>query len=93
MQSVDPQIKQSLARAVKAMQAGDVVKAESICRDFLVANAASVPHLQLLGHALARQDRIAEAKEQIEFALKMDDFFYGRIPEPAPVPAWLDPGL
>lgn len=28
-----------------------------------------------------------------EFALKMDDFFYGRIPEPAPVPAWLDPGL
>jgi tetratricopeptide (TPR) repeat protein len=72
MQSVDPQIKQSLARAVKAMQAGDVVKAESICRDFLVANAASVPHLQLLGHALARQDRIAEAKEQIEFALKME---------------------
>ena len=28
-----------------------------------------------------------------QFALKMDDFFYGRKPEPAPVPDWLDPGL
>ena len=26
-----------------------------------------------------------------EFSLKMDDFFYGRIPEPVPVPDWLDP--
>ena len=26
-----------------------------------------------------------------EFALKMDDFFYGRKPPPAPIPAWLNP--
>ena len=26
-----------------------------------------------------------------EFALKMDDFFYGRKPVPAPIPAWLNP--
>ena len=26
-----------------------------------------------------------------ELSLKMDDFFYGRIPAPAPVPPWLDP--
>jgi len=26
-----------------------------------------------------------------EFALKMDDFFYGRRPEPAAIPEWLDP--
>jgi len=26
-----------------------------------------------------------------EFALKMDDFFYGRDPAPAPIPDWLDP--
>lgn len=71
MQSMEPHIKASLAEVVKAMQAGDAKKAESICRDFLIANASSVPHLQLLGHALIKQDRFEEAKEQIEFALKL----------------------
>ncbi len=53
------------------MQAGDAKKAEFICRDFLIINAASVPHLQLLGHALVKQEKLEEAKEQIEFALKI----------------------
>ena len=53
------------------MQAGDAQKAEAICRDFLIINAASVPHMQLLGHALLKQDKLEEAKEQIEFALKI----------------------
>ncbi len=71
MQSADPPINNSLASVVKAMREGDAAKAESICRDFLVVNAASVPHMQLLGHALVRQDKLNEAKEQIEFALKI----------------------
>ena len=71
MESVDPEIKKSLASVVKAMRDGDAVKAETICRDFLVINAASVPHLQLLGHALARQEKFKEAEDQIEFAMKI----------------------
>jgi tetratricopeptide (TPR) repeat protein len=71
MQKSDLHIKDSLDEAVKAMQAGDAHKAESICRDFLVVNAASIAHIQLLGHALVKQDRLDEAKEQIEFALKI----------------------
>jgi tetratricopeptide (TPR) repeat protein len=53
------------------MQAGDAKKAEFICRDFLIINAASVPHMQLLVHALTRQEKFEEAEEQIEFALKI----------------------
>jgi tetratricopeptide (TPR) repeat protein len=71
MQNTDPHIKKSLSEVVEAMQAGDAKKAEFICRDFLIINAASVPHLQLLGHALVRQEKLKEAKEQIEFALKI----------------------
>jgi tetratricopeptide (TPR) repeat protein len=71
MQSVDSHTKKSLASVVKAMHDDDAAKAESICRDYLVVNAASVPHLQLLGHALAKQEKFKEAEEQIEFALKI----------------------
>lgn len=68
---MEPSNKESLARAVKAMQAGDAEKAEFICSDFLVINASSVPHLQLLSHALIKQEKFEEAKEQLEFALKI----------------------
>jgi len=71
MRSTDPQVKSSLAEVVRAMQAGDADRAEAICREFLITHAASVPHLQLLGHALVKQDKLGEAKEQIEFALKI----------------------
>jgi tetratricopeptide (TPR) repeat protein len=71
MQTLEPQIKDSLREVIKAMQAGEAEKAELMCRHFLVTNAASVPHLQLLGHALIKQDKFNEAQEQIEFALKI----------------------
>jgi tetratricopeptide (TPR) repeat protein len=71
MQSADPQTEKSLASVVKAMRDGDAARAESICRNFLVVNAASIPHLQLLGHALVRQDKFDAAKKEIEFALKI----------------------
>jgi len=71
MPSTDPNDKESLAQVIRAMQTGDAERAELLCRQFLVTNAASVPHLQLLGHALTKQDRFKEAQEQIEFALKI----------------------
>ena len=69
MQNTDPKIKKSLAGAVQAMQSGDAAKAEFICRDFLVLTPSSVPHLQLLSHALIKQDKFIEAREQIDFAI------------------------
>ena len=71
MQSMDPHVKKSLAEAVKAMRSGEPEIAEAMCREFLVLNPSSVPHLQLLGHALIKQDKLEEAKEQIDFALKI----------------------
>ena len=71
MQKMDPLIKESLVRVVRAMEEGNAVAAESLCRDFLVLNPSSVPHIQLLSHALAKQEKIPEAKEQIEFALQV----------------------
>lgn len=71
MQNMDPQLKRSLAGIVKALQDGDAHQAESLCRDFLVVNVSSVPHMQLLSHALIKQERLDEARDQIEFALKI----------------------
>lgn len=68
---MEPQTKESLARVVKAMQAGDAEKAETICRDFLVVSPSSVPHLQLLSHALIKQEKFKEAREQIDFAIQI----------------------
>jgi len=71
MPKAEAETKQSLAAIVSAMNAGNYSEAESLCRNFLVTNASSVPHIQLLGHALVRQDRLEEAREHIEFALKI----------------------
>jgi len=71
MQKEDIETKQSLAAIVAAMSSDKPAQAESLCRDFLVVNASSVPHIQLLSHALIRQQKFDEAREQIEFALKV----------------------
>ena len=71
MQKEDVETKQSLAAIIAAMSGDNLSKAESLCRDFLVVNASSVPHIQLLSHALIRQQKYDEAREQIEFALKI----------------------
>ena len=66
MKNTDPEINKSLSEVVEAIQAGEAQKAEFICRDFLIINAASVPHLQLLGHALVKQEKLKEAKSELE---------------------------
>jgi tetratricopeptide (TPR) repeat protein len=57
--------------AVDAMRANRPLRAEEICRDFLVLNPGSVEHLRLLGHALMKQNRLAEAETQIRFTLSL----------------------
>jgi tetratricopeptide (TPR) repeat protein len=63
---------QSVSDAVAAMRANRPLRAEEICRDYLVLNPGSEEHLRLLGHALMKQQRLPEAEEQIRLALALD---------------------
>jgi len=62
----------SIGAAVAAMRANRPLRAEEICRDYLVLNPGSAEHLRVLAHALMKQNRLDEASEQLRFALKLD---------------------
>ena len=66
---------ESVAAALEALKANRPLRAEEICRDFLVLNPGSKEHLRLLGHALMKQYRLPEAEEQIRFALSLEPDF------------------
>jgi tetratricopeptide (TPR) repeat protein len=61
----------TIRAAIDAMRANRPLRAEEICRDFLLLNPGSVEHLRLLGHALMKQKRLGEAESQMRFALSL----------------------
>jgi tetratricopeptide (TPR) repeat protein len=61
----------SLNNAVNALKAGRPLRAEEFCRDYLDLRPGSVEHMQLLAHALMKQNRLEEAEKQIRFALEL----------------------
>ena len=63
---------QSVAAAIAAMRANRPLRAEEICRDYLLANPGCTDHLRLLGHALMKQNRLDEAEEWLRLALALD---------------------
>ena len=63
---------ESLASALAALQANGRLRAEEVCRDYLLLNPGCKDHIRLLGHALMKQGRLREAEEQIRFALSME---------------------
>jgi tetratricopeptide (TPR) repeat protein len=65
----------SVAQALDFLRANRPLRAEEVCRDYLVANPGCSDHLRLLGHALMKQNRLAEAEEQLQFALSLDPVF------------------
>lgn len=62
----------SIRAAVAAMRANRPLRAEEICRDYLVLNPGSAGHLRVLAHALMKQNRLDEASEQLRFALALE---------------------
>jgi tetratricopeptide (TPR) repeat protein len=66
---------ESISTAIEAMKANRPLRAEEICRDFLVLNPGCRDHLRLLGHALMKQFRLAEAEEHIRFAISIEPDF------------------
>ena len=61
----------SLASAIQAMRANRPLRAEEICRDFLLMNPGSLRHMRLLIHALMRQGRLEEAQSETEKAMQL----------------------
>ena len=51
------------------------MRAEEICRNYLDSNPGSVEHLRLLGHALSKQERYAEAEQTVRLALSLQPDF------------------
>ena len=65
----------SLAAAVEAMQASRPLRAEEICRAYLVGNPGCVEHLRLLGNALSKQGRYAESEQTVRLAIALQPDF------------------
>ncbi len=65
------QMKVSAARAMQAMRANRPLRAEEICRDYLLLNPGCIDHLRLLGHALMKQNRLEAAERELRRALSL----------------------
>jgi len=61
----------SVSAALEALQANRPLRAEEICRMYLDSSPGSVEHLRLLGHALSKQSRYAEAEQTVRLALSL----------------------
>ena len=53
------------------MKANRPLRAEEICRDWLVEHPGSVEHMRLLSHSLMKQNRLPGAEQQVRFALEL----------------------
>jgi len=65
----------TIAAALEALRDNRPLRTELICRDHLERNPGSVEHLRLLGGALVRQARHAEAEQVIRQALALKPDF------------------
>lgn len=68
MKNRDHQSKETLERTIDAISQGRFNGAVGICKEYLATDPHSVPHLQLLGHALIRKGDLDEARDQLELA-------------------------
>ncbi len=66
---------QSLNKIVALMRSNSPADAESLCRDYLLVSPGCIDHLRMLGHALMKQDRHAEAMENLRFAITLEPNF------------------
>lgn len=71
MSTAPDECEDSVARALQAMRNNRPLRAEEICRDYLLMHPGSIEHLRLLGHALLKQQRYGEAEQQFRAALSL----------------------
>lgn len=65
----------SIASALEALRANRAIRAEASCREYLQENPGSVDHLRLLGLALVKQARYAEAEQTVRLAISLKPDF------------------
>ena len=65
----------SLKKAIAHMRDQRPLRAEEACRDYLHKKPGCTEHIRLLAHSLMRQKRLAEAEEQLRFALSLNKEF------------------
>ena len=63
---------QSLSKAVAYLKASRPLRAEEVCRDYLLQHPGCTDHQRLLSQSLSKQNRLTEAEEQLRFALKLN---------------------
>ncbi len=66
-----PLKEESIAAALEALRVNRPLRAEEICRDYLLRSPGCVEHLRLLGHALVKQSRYPEASQTIRLAISL----------------------
>ena len=58
----------NIQRAIGYLKRKRPLRAEEACRDYLEQNPGCTDHIRLLSLALIKQNRVAEAEEQLRFA-------------------------
>ena len=65
----------SIAAALEALRVNRPLRAEELCRAWLLLSPGSVEHLRLLGHALSKQERYPEAEKTLRLAVSLQPDF------------------
>ena len=74
--NLTPEIKNnSLKQAIEFLRSNRPLRAEELCRDYLIKHQGCTHHMRLLGHSLIAQNRLIEAEEQLKFAIELDPDF------------------
>ena len=61
----------SIAQVIDALRQGRYQAAVAVCREFLATHPGSVPHLQLLSHALIRSGSLEQARQYLDRAMSL----------------------
>ncbi|MEL7187362.1 MAG: tetratricopeptide repeat protein, partial [Pseudomonadota bacterium] len=75
MSAAVPRKSTSINRAIDFLRKERPLRAEEACRDFLAEHPGDADHIRLLAQALMKQNRLAEAEEQLRFALELEPEF------------------
>ena len=62
---------QSINKAIGFLRSNRPLRAEELCRDYLILNPGCTEHLRLLSHALMKQNRYLDAEEKLRFAISL----------------------
>jgi len=70
-----PEKDANIQQALDYLRRNRPLRAEEACRDYLNNHPGCTDHIRLLSLALMKQDRVAEAEEQLRFALSLNSDF------------------